>query len=157
MDRDLLMMTMKASISEVLEKMFFLPLDVSDAVDWSELWEDPTALDPIAVRLAFSGPFSGHFLFLVPRGLGTGLTADFMGIEKKAVPPEHVEQTAKEILNMVAGTTFSDLVGQAIFQLGIPETVSAETALVQSTSPDNEVFLGVETLQGRMGLLLVNG
>ncbi len=156
MDRDLLMKTMKDSISEVLEKMFFLPLDVSDSVGWSDLWEDPAAVDPIAVKLAFSGPFSGHFMFLIPRGLGTGLTADFMGIEKNAVPPEHVEQTAKEILNMVAGTAFSDLDEQAVFQLGIPEIVSAQTALEPSKTRQRELFLGVDTLKGRMGLLLVN-
>ncbi len=156
MDRDLLMKAMKASISEVLEKMFFLPLDVSDAGTWSDFWGDPAAAKPIAVRLAFNGPFSGHFIFFIPRSLGGELTADFMGIEQEAVPPEHVDQTAKEILNMIAGTTFGALDEQAVFQLGIPETISAESVLVPSATPGSEMFLGVETLKGRMALLLVN-
>ncbi len=156
MDRDLLMKTMKASISEVLEKMFFLPLDVSDAGSWFQLWKDPAAEEPIAVRLAFSGLFSGHFLFLIPRTLGTALTADFMGVEKETVAPEQVEETAKEILNMVAGNTFGTLDQEAIFQLGIPEIVSNQSVLAAPSEPDRELFLGVETLNGLMGLLLVN-
>ncbi len=156
MDRDLLMKTMKDSISEVLEKMFFLPLDASEAGAWSELWEDPAAAELIAVSLAFSGPFSGHFLFLIPRGLGTTLTSDFMGIKKETVAPEQVEETAKEILNMVAGTTFSTLDQEAVFQLRIPEIISNQSVFAAPSEPDRELFLGVQTLNGLMGLLLVN-
>ncbi len=155
MQRDLLMKTMKTSISEVLEKMFFLPLDFSDAEGSAELGKGPGDQDLIAVRLAYSGPFSGYFVLLIPRNLGRELTADFMGIDQKTVPPEHVDQTAKEILNMIAGTTFSSLDEEAVFQLGIPEALSGEGAGGKAASGQKELFLAVDTLKGPMGLLLV--
>ena len=154
MDRELLTRTMRASISEVLEKMFFLPLDFSEAGTPGELWGDPEAADLLAVRLPFEGPFSGSLVFLIPRGLGFDMTADFMGVEKEEVPLEHVEQTAKEILNMIAGSTFSRLDDQAVFELGIPETVPAQGAL-SGGSNGKELFVGVDTLESRIGLVLV--
>lgn len=155
MDRDLLMKAMKASISEVLEKMFFLPLELSQAGTSNELWENPAAMDLMAVSLAFEGGFSGHFMLLIPRTLGRKLTADFMGVEEGGVPPEHVEETAKEILNMIAGNTFGKLDERTAFQLGIPETVSAQTVIASSTAPEKETFVGIETHEGRMCLKVV--
>jgi CheY-specific phosphatase CheX len=155
MDRELLKKTMRASTSEVLEKMFFLPLDFSEAGTPGELWADPAAADLLTVRLSFAGPISGALLFMIPRGLGIEMTADFMGIEKEGVPPEHVEQTAKEILNMIAGSTFSSLDDQAVFELGIPETAPVQTALTACSDPEKGLFLGVDTLESRIGLVLV--
>ncbi|MCF8061985.1 MAG: chemotaxis protein CheX [Deltaproteobacteria bacterium] len=146
---------MRNSISEVLEKMFFLPLDFSEAGTPGELWEDPAAADLMAVRLSFAGPFSGSLVFLIPRKLGVDLTADFMGVEKDAVPPEHVEQTVEEILNMIAGSTFSILDDQAVYELGIPESTSAQQALAATSSPRGAVFQGVDTLDSRIALALV--
>ena len=155
MDRELLKKTMRTSISEVLEKMFFLPLDFSEAETPGELWEDPGAADLMVVRMSFSGPFSGSLIFLIPRKLGVDMTADFMGIERDAVPAEHVEQTAKEILNMIAGSTFGRLDDQAVFELGIPETTPAETALRELSSRGAYLFHGVDTLESRIGLALL--
>jgi len=155
MDRELLKKTMRTSISEVLEKMFFLPLDFSEAETPGELWEDPGAADLMAVQMSFSGPFSGSLVFLIPRKLGVDMTADFMGIERDAVPAEHVEQTAKEILNMIAGSTFGRLDDQAVFELGIPETTPAETALKELSTRREYLFHGVDTLESRIGLVLL--
>ena len=155
MDRDLLKKTMRTSISEVLEKMFFLPLDFSEAETPGELWEDPGAAELMAVRLSFGGPFSGTLIFLIPRKLGVDMTADFMGIDRDAVPAEHVDQTAKEILNMIAGSTFGLLDDQAVFELGIPETTSAETALRELSARGAYLFQGVDTLESRIGLVLL--
>ncbi len=152
MDREMMKKTMRTSISEVLEKMFFLPLDFSDAGTPAELWEDPSSADLIGARLSFDGPFTGAFLFLIPRRLGLDLTADFMGVEPDAVPPEHVEQTVHEILNMIAGSTFSALDDQAVFELGIPESIPAQTILA---SGREGVFVGVDTLESPIALMAV--
>jgi len=147
---------MRTSISEVLEKMFFLPLDFSEAGTLGELWEDPGAADLMAVQISFSGPFSGSLIFLIPRKLGADMTADFMGVEKGAVPAEHVDQTAGEILNMIAGSTFGNLDDQAVFELGIPESTPVESALKALSTREGYLLQGVDTLEGRIGLVMVS-
>ena len=154
MNREMLMKAMKASISEVLEKMFFLPLDFSDAGSPDELW-DEGGDDVLAIRLAFEGPFSGRFIFFIPRALGKTLAADFMGMDAEGVSSEHVEQTAKEIVNMIAGSTFSALDEEAVFDLGIPEQVPANEAWQGKAASQDPVFLGIDLIHGRMGLGLV--
>ena len=52
MERKALIRAMKNSISEVIETMFFLPVDFSDTVNAEEIQMSVTKLD-------FSGPFSG--------------------------------------------------------------------------------------------------
>jgi chemotaxis protein CheY-P-specific phosphatase CheC len=157
MDRELLKKTMRTSISEVLEKMFFLPLDFSEAGAPEELWEDPAAADLMALSLSFSGPFSGSLIFLIPRKLGTDMTADFMGVERDVVPAEHVEQTAKEVLNMIAGSTFGSLDDQAVFELGIPESVPVGSAREALSTREVGLFQGVDTLESRIALIMVSG
>ncbi len=155
MDRERMKTAMRASISEVLEKMFFLPLEFFEADSPKELWKDPGAVDLTGARLSFFGSFSGSFLFLIPRKLGVALTADFMGVEPDAVPQEHVEQTVQEILNMIAGSTFSNLNEEAVFQLDIPTAVSAETLPAMLARTPEYVFLGVDTLEDRIALAVV--
>lgn len=154
MDRESLTKAMKGSISSVLEKMFFLPLDFSDAGAPGDLW-DAGAEDLLAVRLAFKGPFSGHFVFFVPRALGKTLTADFMGVDAEGVSSEHVEQTAKEIVNMIAGGTFSALDEAAVFDLGIPENAPPGELWQGPGDSQDQVFLGIDVIDGRLGLRLV--
>jgi chemotaxis protein CheY-P-specific phosphatase CheC len=146
---------MKTSISEVLEKMFFLPLDFSDAASPADLW-DAGGEPLIAVRLEFEGPISGRFALLIPRKLGSEMCADFMGCAPDEVSTDHVEQTAKEIINMVAGSTFSALDEEAVFNLGIPEAVSVETVLNVPADSGESVFLGIDTLESHIGLLMLN-
>ncbi len=153
MDKDLLKKAMKTSISEVLEKMFFLPLDFSEASSPRDIWD--LDVEPlIAVRLDFQGPLSGQMALFIPRKLGADLAADFMGGDPEAVPSEHVDQTAKEIINMVAGRSFSLLDEKAVFDLGIPEIVPVKTACETPDRAEDAVFLGIDTLESHLGLRL---
>jgi len=154
MDRKMLTKAMRTSISEVLEKMFFLPLDFSDAGSPGDLWE-AGGVDLLAIRLAFQGPFSGHFAFFVPQALGKALAADFMGTDEEDVSLEHVEQTAKEIVNMIAGSTFCALDEEAVFDLGIPEKVPPDEVWKGPGDSEDQVFLGIDLIDGRLGLRLV--
>jgi chemotaxis protein CheY-P-specific phosphatase CheC len=151
MDKELLTKAMKASISEVLEKMFFLPLDFFDSKEPGDLWQ-PDTVELIAIRLDFSGPAKGYFVFFIPRELCVALCADFMGIEPDSVTPEHVDQTAKEIINMIAGSTFTALDENEVFDLGIPDAAPAQSLWTYDGEADNEIFLGIETINGKLGL-----
>ncbi len=59
---------MMASISEVLDTMFFLPLEFSDQASPETdgvLGEDKT----IACRIGFKGRFSGYFTLFIPENM----------------------------------------------------------------------------------------
>jgi hypothetical protein len=154
MDKELVTKAMKTSISEVLEKMFFLPLDFFDSKGPGELW-DPGALELMATRLEFNGPFKGYFVFFIPRNLAVAFCADFMGADKESVTPEHVNQTANEIINMMAGSTFTAVDENAVFDLGIPEASTAESYWKYEGDSEKEIFIGIETVDGKLGLRLV--
>ena len=88
MDKKALIWAMKNSISEVLETMFFLPVDVSD----TDLTKIPCHLenDQISVtKLNFSGPFSGSFVLFIPDEFAVSLTADFLGKDVENVKRDH--------------------------------------------------------------------
>lgn len=154
MDKELVTKAMKASISEVLEKMFFLPLDFFDSKGPSDIW-DPKGDELIIIQLDFKGPFNGCFVFFISRQLCLNFSADFMGAEKEEVTQEHADQTAKEIINMIAGSTFTALDENAVYDLGIPAISSVESQWKYEGDADKEVFLGIETIGGRLGLRLV--
>ena len=124
METETIISAMKASISEVLETMFFLPLEFSDIDRFEDWWSEGSEDGLLVTRLSFTGPVSGMFFFFMPKSLGLSLAASFMGENETAVSQEHVADTVKEIINMIAGNAFGIWDDQAIFDLGIPETVS---------------------------------
>ena len=65
MEKDSLIRAMKTSISEVLEKMFFLPVEFSDIGISDKTWNIKDE-GIYGTKLTFKGAFSGHFIFLVP-------------------------------------------------------------------------------------------
>lgn len=136
----------KASISDVLETMFFLPIEFSE---WGGLGKlEPPENDLfLGCRLSFTGPFSGFLLFLVPSKLARSLTASFLGEEEGEVGDAEVTGTVKEILNMVTGKSFSILDDAAVFELGLPEaTASWELALSDSEECADRFTLLIHTV-----------
>jgi CheY-specific phosphatase CheX len=125
MKKEHLLLAMKNSISEVLETMFFLPIDATEVVE-SNTFHSAIEQDAELAEMNFSGVFSGSFLLLIPDDLALFLTASFLGSVEEKVLPEHVAETKKEIVNMVAGNTFANFDDNIVFDLGIPEIVSAD-------------------------------
>lgn len=153
MDRDSMTRALKGSISEVLEKMFFLPLDFVDPAQ--PAGERVQEQDLLEISLDFSGPFRGCFIFSIPSTLARSLAADFMGSDASSVTIAQGEETAKEILNMIAGSAFSMFDRNAVFDLGLPKKI---TGVPVREGGGDEIALGVETLEGRLVLrLIVNG
>ena len=153
MDKKALIWAMKNSISEVLETMFFLPVDVSD----TDLTKIPCHLenDQISVtKLNFSGPFSGSFVLFIPDEFAVSLTADFLGKDVENVSQENVIETSKEIINMIAGNTFAILDDQAVFDLNIPENILADHD-VDSSESGEKIFVKIETMDKYMNLKMV--
>ena len=113
---------MTDSISEVLETMFFLPLDMDDADKPQSLWPSEDE-DILVSQLNFNGLFSGRFYFFIPNSLAVSITTSFLGIAEDDLAGEQLSETVDEIINMVAGNTFSKFDDQQIFDLDVPMSV----------------------------------
>jgi hypothetical protein len=135
--------------------MFFLPLEFVDGGDINEIIRSADG-GALACELAFSGPFSGVSCILIPGKVAQGMTANFLGEDTDLVTEEQMAGTAKEILNMITGKFFSLYDNQAVFKLGLPETVPPEKWAHVLTKDVNEgVNLYVNTAGGDFGLVLV--
>lgn len=135
---------MTTSISEVLETMFFMSLEVVE--DESAGQFAGRAQKPlVACRISFSGPFSGSIVSVVPKPLLTAMTMDFLSREEKEVLQSHLEGTLKELTNMVAGNTFARYDENLTFSLGIPEMVPPGD-IPEAMGAD--VFVPVNTIDG---------
>ena len=156
MEKETLISAMKTSISEVLETMFFPPIDFLDTQDLDELWGS-TKVELAVAKIEFNGPFSGHFIFIIPQELALSTTASFLGQDEEGVPQEHVHETVKEIANMVAGNTFSHYDEQAIFNLGIPEALRFNELTKEDQNSKEQILMGCNTLDSRLAFLVAIG
>ena len=155
MERDSLIEAMKTSISEVLETMFFCPVAFPETAK-SAGWLPSDNSGIIATKQDFSGPISGSFFLVVPEKAALTLTAAFIGKDEESVSQDHVDETPKEIVNMIAGYTLTILDDLALFELGIPERVGFGEVGLSSGSED-AIVIGIDTPGGSLLIKLVNG
>ena len=153
MERETLITAMKDSISEVLEKMFFLPLDFSEDENERTLWESKKD-DVLVSKMDFSGPISGSYILFTPNGLAISLAASFMGTDDETLSDEQVHETLKEILNMIVGNTFCIFDDQTIVNLGLPEMTTFDN-MDATTSSGEEIFIAINTLDESLALKIV--
>lgn len=155
MERTALIRAMKNSISEVLETMFFLPVEVSDTVNEEKL-RKLEGIQISATKLDFNGPFSGSFVLFIPHEFAVSLTADFLGKDREKVSQDNVIETSKEAINMIAGSTFANLDDQAVFDLNIPENIHYAQAENFSGTED-DICLQINSLDNYFVLKMVIG
>jgi CheY-specific phosphatase CheX len=138
---------MTASISEVLETMFYMPLEFDDAglPPKGGVLETP---DLRICRMTFSGSFRGYFLLLVPECLLTSMAEDFMGEDRENITPQHTDGIIKEVLNMVAGHMFSNMGEKKVFDLGIPEIVEDRSVIDSIANTPPECMVTAESIDG---------
>ncbi len=144
---------MTNSISNVLETMFFLSLDITGVIDIKSL-KIPENDEMMTVKLNFFGPVSGHCLFYIPKKLAVSITADFLGTDDQSITNEQTRGTVSEIINMLVGDTFSNFDLQAVFDLEIPEMVSFEKMFVSDPS-ENEITIGIQTLEDQLAYQMI--
>lgn len=149
MENKALKTAMKNSISDVLETMFFLPLDFCDTLIVPELWNIEKD-QIIAAKLNFDGLFSGCAVFCIPKKLALSMTADFMGKDEEDVSDDQVDGTVKEIINMITGNTFSMYEPEAAFSLGIPEMVRCDDFSKDLSDPEKGFSIVIETLENHL-------
>ena len=150
MKKDLLITAMKTSISEVLETMFFCPLEFEPSAD-----SEASLLDtPMSARIAFTGPLAGVMRLKLSRGLALSLTADFLGVDPEAVDDLQIAEMVKEMLNMFAGNTFSRFDAGAVFDLGIP-AMAGDDSPPPATPEENCLVVTGQTLHGPLECELI--
>jgi len=143
----ILMTAMKTSISEVMETMFFLPVEFGNELKLIEggLDQDKPIL---ASRLKFSGDVCGSLSIIVPEDLIADMAENFMGEARKHLTKEHLSGTLTEMLNMVLGNALSKTGAKVPFELGIPQIIDGSEIL------EKEVFTIIETTESKMAILL---
>lgn len=153
MNQATMIRAMKTSISEVLEKMFFLPIDFLDSIDGHQ---HITEADCFLASLSFDGDPSGCFFLCMPSSLAGSVSADFLGIREGDVTKEHITGTVQEMINMLAGNTLSNYDAQAVFNLRIPQLIEETQMGVALESFDYHWGMGIATLSSRMTLILAS-
>ncbi len=143
--KKILMTAMKTSISEVMETMFFLPVEFG-----LESTLDQCGMDKknMACELTFTGNASGHLILVAPESLVAEMAENFMGESLENLTKEHLSGTLTEMLNMVCGNALSKTDTKNPFELGIPKMIDG------SKISREEVFTIVETIESKMAIQL---
>jgi CheY-specific phosphatase CheX len=148
MDKSALTQAMKASISEVLEQMFFMTIDF--------IGPEKACADPepdqatIIAKLGFSGSCCGTFVLLIPAALAQSVAADFLGITRQSLSREQVTGTVLEMVNMLAGSTLSTYDHQALFNLQIPELITINAVRALTGQVADQILVRIQTPESRM-------
>jgi len=154
MDKKDLMAAMRNSISEVLETMFFLPIDFLEAESFDALGPLKET-ETLAARLDFKGAFSGYCIFHIPKSVAASISADFMGFEESSLADDQIAGTVKEIANMVVGNTFSLLDETRVFDLGVPQLVASEEYHGGFPPSEKELLVGIQTLEDCLAFQMI--
>ena len=146
---------MTASISKVLETMFYMSLEFNDG-DTLEAGVIKRAKKTIACRIDFEGKFSGYFILFIPEKLLFDMTESFMGLDRNDITDEHSSGIIKETINMLAGSTLSGFDDKIVFQLSIPEIVdTGKAAESRKGQGEEEIVVVTETIEGHLALKAV--
>ena len=137
-----LMTLMKTSISEVLETMFYLPVEFSEGLSHKMI--EPIKQEiKTGCRLQASGSFSAIFQLFIPGPLLLNMTQNFMGEEPENCTKEYQEGTLKETLNMIVGNALKSIDTETPPDLNIPEIID-----ISDMGPDSLIV--IETIDGTM-------
>jgi hypothetical protein len=153
--QDAIKAAMTTAIGGVLETMFFMSTEISDEATPAEYFRSLKGRT-FGGQIDFKGPSSGRFFILIPEQALYVMTESLLTVERDKIQERHLGGVIKEVLNMVAGNTFSTYNPDHVYDLGIPERVSAEAvAQALDESGGKAHFLLVDTIQGRLALAIL--
>ena len=133
---------LRETITEVLEKMFFLPA--------SELSEPAQGPEFIA-RVPFTGPPSGSLKLHATVPAARYAAADFLGEEESALSDQQIGEVIGELGNMICGSLLSRLESTSLFHLGAPSiTYRDPSADALDEIPANAAVHAAEVARGAM-------
>lgn len=103
--------TMRLSISEVFEKMFYIFLEPLD--DESDEYNMEAAI-------RFEGSMSGEIRILLSREIAKAMIQNMLNIEEDKITGHSMEDCLKEAVNMICGNFLSKFDSTEVFNLSIP-------------------------------------
>jgi len=106
---------LQASVTDVLEKMFF--------IRGLGGGEEPAGGGVITAHLAFRGEPSGSLTLRIGAPGARGIAADFLGAEEAELSDREVGEVVCELANMVCGSVLSRVESAATFRLATPRLV----------------------------------
>ncbi len=120
-----LMAAMMASISDVLEIMFYLSIEINEysEVENKNIFNEGNIT---GCKISFNGPVTGYILLYIPENLLSVMTENFMGIDKSEVTKKYQDGIICEVNNMVAGSIFKKYDNNQVYNLGIPEILPGD-------------------------------
>ena len=134
------------SISEVLETMFFIPVEPEE----EELSKLPDiGSDLLAASLKFKGDRSGDLVIIAPRIVVEEMAENLMGLNSENVEEEYLTGTLTELLNMVCGNALSRADASNPYELAIPEIILMPEVLKRNT------FHKINTPQSALAISVV--
>ena len=145
--KKILMKAVMTSISEVMETMFFLPVEIGEEMNLGDSEIDQSKSIMVS-ELKFTGDVSGSLCILVPKELIGEMAENFMGEDRELLSDDHLSGTLTEMLNMVCGNALSKTDSKIPFELGIPEMID------EKKISDKELLTIVETTQSKMAICL---
>ncbi len=138
---------MKTSISEVMETMFFLPVEFVDEPALRQI-KALKGKQGKACCLDFSGDCSGSVFLLVPRQLLLEMAENFMGEPAESLGDDLLDGTLTETVNMMAGNALRKVKAEKPFALGIPKLIPVAdfpetegTLIIKTTGPEMAVHI----------------
>ena len=148
--------TLKHSISNVLETMFFLPAQIHDQIREIN-GQGPTPAQWLAMipalagaTIGFQGPLTGSAFFILAEDMLKEMCANFLGLEQAEVTAVQQSDTLKETLNMIAGHMLSLADDKGEFHLGIPDLIEPGELTDEKirSLPDDSIL--IETAGGHL-------
>jgi CheY-specific phosphatase CheX len=143
-------LAMKDSISDVLEQMFFLPIDILEDDTGADANIEPQNNSLITAAVGFEGTSNGLFVLTIPSNLAGSMAIDFLGTSPEMLSSDQITETVKEMINMLAGSTLSAYEPESAFNLQIPVIIAPSQPIPSSAKLDASIELLIETLESRM-------
>jgi hypothetical protein len=138
---------MKNSISEVLETMFYLPVEFKENLAPEEISLIKKDIKT-GCRLNVSGSFPATFQLFIPDPLLIEMTQNFMGELKENCTKEYLYGTLKEALNMIVGNTLRAMKTKTPPELDIPE-------IINNSDMESGSLIIIETIKGIMAMQIL--
>ena len=153
MDKSAMTQAMKVSISEVLEQMFFMPIDFMKP---EQVGADPQHDNgSIFAKLGFNGIPNGTFILQMSVTQAQSVSADFLGTHLENLSDDQVTGTVLEMVNMLAGSTLSHYDRQALYDLHLPERITCSDARDFVGKGSDLIVIRIQTLENRMMFQLI--
>ena len=144
--KKILMTALTNSISEVMETMFFMPVEIGPGTILNDSGINRN--NALACRLKFTGDISGDIDIISPGPLVAELASNFLGEIKGELTWEQQLGTLSEMLNMVCGNALKNVKCKLPYRLGIPQMITCTD--LNGTAKCTRI----ETMNSKMPILL---